>query len=206
MVYSVNNEGVEALKGMASAIISAAENLLDNSEKLKDAGAQNNLGPHSESVVNAGETIFQAVVQAAEPIQDIADNLNDVAEAYEEVIGNDRIAGVREDGGYESRPEKEMTTGAEKVGERAPSTPPPGADSWAQAFPDAGNSSGWDNMEPQSVPKEVLQDVINDTNDKATLEALRDKLQTGQIVVESSDGDSDKGWPKPPQRVLKRTR
>lgn len=92
MVYGVNNEGVQALKGMASAITSARDEITSNAQKLKSAGEGNNLGPHAESIVSAAETIEQAIRDASEPIEEIAASLNDVAESYEEIIGNDRIS------------------------------------------------------------------------------------------------------------------
>lgn len=92
MVYACNEEGVAALKGMATAISSAKDEIESHAQKLRAAGEGNNLGPHAESIVSAAETIEQAINGAAEPIEEVAASLNDVAEGYEEVIGNDRIA------------------------------------------------------------------------------------------------------------------
>ena len=91
MKYAVSDEGVQALHGMAQAITSAKEEISSHAQQLKAAGDGQDLGPHADSIVAAAEAIEDAINGAADPIEEIAEILDDVADGYEEVIGNDRI-------------------------------------------------------------------------------------------------------------------
>lgn len=91
MKYAVSDEGVQALKGMSQAISSAKDEISGHAQKLKSAGDGQDLGPHAASIVSAAETIEEAINGASDPLEDIAAVLEDVADSYEEIIGNDRI-------------------------------------------------------------------------------------------------------------------
>ena len=54
---------------------------------------EDTLGPHKASLDEALAEITESIKQAADPANSVAEKLTEVAEAYEEVIGNDRIKG-----------------------------------------------------------------------------------------------------------------
>ena len=91
MKYAVSPEGVNALNGMAQAIENVKEEISSHAQLLKAAGEGQDLGPHSQSIISAGEDIESAINGAADPIEEIAEKLRDTADGYENVIDNDRI-------------------------------------------------------------------------------------------------------------------
>lgn len=93
MKYAVNEQGIQAMNKMASAVtesVEALQGLTSNVRSTAD-GYQDTLGPHKESLETALSEIEQDLRQASEPANSIAETLKEVAEAYEEIIGNDRI-------------------------------------------------------------------------------------------------------------------
>lgn len=92
--YAVNEEGTQAMRLMASAINDAIGQVESQTSSVQSAADeyQDTLGPHKASLDSALEEIADNVKQAFEPANSISDKLNEVAEAYEEIIGNDRIA------------------------------------------------------------------------------------------------------------------
>lgn len=91
--YAVNEEGVEAINTMADAITEAIEevrSLTSNIQSVADSNADT-LGPHKGSLDAALEEIKESLRQSSEPVSRISEMLKEVAEAYEEIIGNDRI-------------------------------------------------------------------------------------------------------------------
>lgn len=93
--YKVNDEGVQALHTMASAIIDAIEEVQHLTTNVQSTADENDdaLGPHKASLDSALEEINESLKQASDPASSVADKLNDVADAYEEIIGNDRFSG-----------------------------------------------------------------------------------------------------------------
>lgn len=96
MKYAVNEEGVQAMNTMASAITEATEELQSLTSRIRATadGYEGTLGPHKASLDSALSDIEQSLKQAAEPAENVADKLMDVAEAYEEIIANDKIRGA----------------------------------------------------------------------------------------------------------------
>ncbi len=96
MKYAVNDEGVEAMHNMASAITEAIEEVQTLTSGIQSAADEHNdtLGPHKASLDSALEEINESLKQASEPASSVAEKLNEVADAYQEVIGNDRIKGA----------------------------------------------------------------------------------------------------------------
>lgn len=93
--YAVNEEGVNAMKTMASAIAEALEELESLTSSLQSSSDEysDTLGPHKASLDSCLEEIGESIKQASEPASGVADKLNEVAEAYQEIIGNDRFSG-----------------------------------------------------------------------------------------------------------------
>lgn len=94
MKYAVNDEGVAALKGLAAKIEEGKEIIKAAAKALSSAADEhsNTLGPHQASIVNILEEIQAAEEAAAGPVESIAEKLNDIAEAYQDVIDNDRFS------------------------------------------------------------------------------------------------------------------
>lgn len=94
--YAVNEEGVEAMNTMANAITEAIEkarSLATNVQSVANSNADT-LGPHKGSLDTALEEINESLRQASEPASCISEILKEVAEAYEEILGNDRVGGI----------------------------------------------------------------------------------------------------------------
>lgn len=96
MKYAVNEEGIQAMKTMASAITEAIEEVQTLTTNVQSAADEHNdtLGPHKASLDSAIEDINESLKQASEPANSAAEKLTEVAEAYQEIIGNDRIKGL----------------------------------------------------------------------------------------------------------------
>lgn len=96
MEYAVNEEGVQAMNTMANAITEAIEevqNLTSTVQSIADEH-QDALGPHKASLDEVLEEINEAIKQASDPANGVAEKLIEVAEAYQEIIGNDRFKGA----------------------------------------------------------------------------------------------------------------
>ena len=91
--YKVDEEGVAALRTMAEAISEVTDivSLLISSVQSDANSRSDTLGPHKASLDRALEEIKESIVQASQPVSEVSESLNDVADAYEEVIENDRI-------------------------------------------------------------------------------------------------------------------
>lgn len=96
MKYAVNEEGVEAMRAMASAIVESAEQIMSCTSTVRSTADEyeNMLGPHKASLDEALTEIAENVKQASDPINSVAGILNDVADGYEEVIGDDKFKGL----------------------------------------------------------------------------------------------------------------
>lgn len=53
---------------------------------------QDTLGPHKQSLDNALSEIADIVKAASDPASSVAERLNEVADGYDEIIGNDPFA------------------------------------------------------------------------------------------------------------------
>ena len=84
-VAALRTVGEKALEAISS-IYNGSLTVISLSEDQSDL-----LGPHKGSLLSAVKEILTSLKAAAEPISDIADTLNDVAEAYEEILSNDII-------------------------------------------------------------------------------------------------------------------
>lgn len=91
--YAVSPEGVVALKRGASNILTALESIVYETGTVSRVIEEYHdlLGPHEASLSEAIDSISQALKLASDPAENVAEKLTDVAEGYEEVIGNDRI-------------------------------------------------------------------------------------------------------------------
>ncbi len=95
MKYAANQEGVTALRTMSKAVRESLEALAGHTATMKStADGATDIGPHKPSIVSALEEIGESVKKASEPTESVAEHLDDVADGYEETIGNDRFSGL----------------------------------------------------------------------------------------------------------------
>lgn len=101
MRYAVNEEGVQALKNLSNEVLESTESIKSAAQALKGAADDNAsaLGPHQASISNVLEEIQTAEQAAAEPVQEVSDKLNEVAEKYQGIIDDDPFSGMSVDSG-----------------------------------------------------------------------------------------------------------
>lgn len=95
MKYAVNETGIQAMNAMASSIRQAVEQVqrLTLTIRCTADGYQDTLGPHKASLDNALDEINESMRQVSDPVNCVSEMLMEVAEAYAEIIGNDRLRG-----------------------------------------------------------------------------------------------------------------
>lgn len=93
MKYSVNEEGVQALKSLSNALDSSIESIVNCSSQIRTVSDEysDTIGPHKSSLDQSIENIIEYISQSADPANDIAERLCEVAEGYQEIIDNDRL-------------------------------------------------------------------------------------------------------------------
>ena len=91
--YAVNNEGIEAMRKVASSVIEAVEQIGLCTSSLRSTAAeyQETLGPHARSLSASLNEISEEVKLVSQPVQIVSEMLNDVADGYEDVIGKDKF-------------------------------------------------------------------------------------------------------------------
>ncbi len=95
MIIGVTDEGVNALKEYARKIQEAVGEIKTASDQMANVTDQyaDKLGPHVADIKNALDTIKGAVFRGVEPANKISDTLNEVAQAYQEVINSNYYGG-----------------------------------------------------------------------------------------------------------------
>ncbi len=91
--YAVSDEGIKALKITASNVLNAVERILNATNSIESVADEHveTLGPHYASLVAAITEIREAQRQAVQPAYDISETLNDIADAYQDIIDDDKI-------------------------------------------------------------------------------------------------------------------
>ena len=94
MKYAVNEAGVSALQKMAAALIDSSTNIFNKTSQLQALADEhgNDLGPHKASLNQAILEIYTELKASAEPVKELSSTLEDIAEGYQEIIGNNVIA------------------------------------------------------------------------------------------------------------------
>ncbi len=94
MKYAVNEVGVSAMHSAANSIQTSLEAIMDLTSRIRSSANDYGgcIGPHEASLEEALGQIEESVKTALDPANSVAEKLNEVAEAYEEIIGNDGIA------------------------------------------------------------------------------------------------------------------
>lgn len=93
--YAVNEEGIQALQSVASAIVDAASQILNSTNLIEDSCEENleTLGPHKAALQSAIEQIKKAEKDATKPVKEMSATLKNIAESYQEIIDNDLLSG-----------------------------------------------------------------------------------------------------------------
>jgi len=96
--YAVNQEGIVALRVIGKRALEATSLIFTATLKVISLIEEKNdlLGPHKDSLRTAVRELLSALKTAAEPIGDIDTTLNDVADAYEEILFNDAFGASTE--------------------------------------------------------------------------------------------------------------
>lgn len=96
MAFSVNPESVQALKNYATKIEEGAEQIKNETDTMSNITDQysGKIGPHADQIKSALDTIKGAVLQGMVPAHEISEKLNDVADAYQEVIDQNYYGGT----------------------------------------------------------------------------------------------------------------
>ena len=96
MKYAVSEEGINAMQSAASAISEAVEEMMSLVQGVQTASDEyaDTIGPHKASLDSALEDISSNIQSATEPANNVSEKLNDVADAYSEIVGNDPFSGL----------------------------------------------------------------------------------------------------------------
>ncbi len=91
--YAVNEEGTRALRIMANAIESAANQMIASINNFRSIADENEdaLGPHKPSLDDVIEDLYNDFKSLIEPVNNISDILNEIAEDYQEIIDTSLI-------------------------------------------------------------------------------------------------------------------
>lgn len=94
-IYSANDQGVQALNKLGKELPEAKDAIIQASDQVLSEVDSNQqlLGPHAADLRGAIEEIKTELQSAADPIDELADKVIDVADGYEEVISKKRFAG-----------------------------------------------------------------------------------------------------------------
>lgn len=86
--YAVSQEGIVALKTMASAIVTASDKIKELTVDLKTVvdDNPNTLGPHRKEIEEVINAINAEVKAATEPIGSVSKALEKVANGYQKII------------------------------------------------------------------------------------------------------------------------
>lgn len=93
MKYAVSEDGVSALKTLADNITEAVIEVYRLTANIQTAIDEHSdtIGPHRTSLNEAIKDIYQSVKTSAEPANTLSETLKEAAEAYQEIIDNDRL-------------------------------------------------------------------------------------------------------------------
>lgn len=110
MTYSVNEEGVAALRTLANMLTTSLAEITAENAKLLECldDTRGGLGPHAQSILELVKYVNEVVKCAQEPIESLAEIVSDVADGYEEIIGTDYYGDADDDAGH-GQPVKVLT-------------------------------------------------------------------------------------------------
>ena len=96
MLIQANSEGVKALQDYSKKITDAVDKIISESDKMTGITDQysGKIGPHASQIKSALDTIKGAVLRGVEPANTISEKLDEVAEAYQEIIDENYYGGV----------------------------------------------------------------------------------------------------------------
>ena len=91
--YAVNEEGLQALKSMSVKLVEAVGEIYNLVDSLENQSEEFNdtLGPHKYSLISAITNIKKAQHDSVQYVLGLSGSLNDIAEAYQDIIDNDNL-------------------------------------------------------------------------------------------------------------------
>lgn len=102
MKYKVNNEGIEALRQLSHTMKSCVH-LLNSASTLLSLETGRNpdgAGPHYEEIADLTGRIRKTAESIADPVVDLTQRLDNLAEAYEELINDGLDSDTQASGGF----------------------------------------------------------------------------------------------------------
>lgn len=94
--YYIDDYSVSILRQTAILVQEAHTNLGTETKVLLMVASERSgaLGPHKKSLENALEEILTSIQSSAEAVVYVSEKLSDIADAYEEIMGNDRFSNI----------------------------------------------------------------------------------------------------------------
>lgn len=96
MKYAVNEQGVAALKRMATVLSNVGEHICDAIGIVKDVADEHDgmLGPHKSSLDDVIENIQITLQKSTTSMEAMSELLEEIAEGYQEIIDDNAFAGL----------------------------------------------------------------------------------------------------------------
>ena len=100
-IFEVNNEGVEALRELASRMNEIREEILGIAGNMQSEAEDNSdvLGPHIDSLITVCEEVKKLTEDSSSPIETLCTYCNNLATKYEEIIAWDPFSSSADSSG-----------------------------------------------------------------------------------------------------------
>lgn len=91
--YAVTDEGVEELNKLSARLPELLEEIETIAAKLQSELDSNSsgIGPHAASIESLLEEIETTTRESADPVEEISEDVADLAKSYQDIIANDRF-------------------------------------------------------------------------------------------------------------------
>lgn len=94
-IFQPNPEGIEALRNLSSGLEENLDRIKSAADSLRSSvDGQAGLGPHTDSISDIIDSINTAILHAQDPVHDLCSRVNEVADAYQDVVDNDPFSGI----------------------------------------------------------------------------------------------------------------
>lgn len=94
MKYAVKEDSLNAMHSVANSISSSLESIIELVKRIRNSTSKHSgcIGSYETSLEEAPSQIDENVKTASESANNVADKLNEVAETYQENIGNNNFS------------------------------------------------------------------------------------------------------------------
>lgn len=96
MIIQVNQEGINALREYSIRLRESIEAIKSSCQSARNVIDEHSgkIGPHEDQIKTAINTILGAVHQGTVPAIEVSDKINEVAEAYQEIVEGNYYGGM----------------------------------------------------------------------------------------------------------------